>query len=192
MRKPDVAYFMAVGPPNSPPTSFERRSTRTRMVIKASVQNRVTEKARLEKMIIQLWRDSFLARIDVLGRIMLTIFHLSECTPNCNNWNIFRGKSLHKYSIHLKFRSRYKMAKAPIFRCWNLRTSTDVLHRLLIERVQWIEPIIFWVILWRKFPMSLRSKNHSFPSYMIIKKFWFFLNVLNILYLLVPLTVLKE
>lgn len=43
-----VNRFRTTGPPNSPPTTFERRSTKTAIAIAASVQNRVTQNAKLK------------------------------------------------------------------------------------------------------------------------------------------------
>lgn len=43
----DVMSFGIKGPPNSPPIDFTRLTSNTRITKQASVQNRVTEKARL-------------------------------------------------------------------------------------------------------------------------------------------------
>lgn len=50
----DVAYLMPVGPPNSPPMNFDLLNNRNRMTSAASLQNIVTENAKLKKRIIQI------------------------------------------------------------------------------------------------------------------------------------------
>lgn len=43
-----VHRFRTTGPPNSPPTTLERRSSKIVIATNASVQNRVTQNAKLK------------------------------------------------------------------------------------------------------------------------------------------------